>query len=376
MIYFGTPGPLDPRAVLTFGLSAKETENPIGYFGTGLKYALAILAREGARVTINGVPIRKIPSTFRGKAFDELALGELKLPFTTELGKNWKLWMAFRELYSNTLDERGAISDRPVQFETIIAVDSSAFEELYHRRFEFFIRPERKPLYSNDVLEIYEGETNSVFLKGIKVFETAKHCNFTYNFLRKLTLSEERTADYFSITNHAGTGLAACTNKAILRKVLIAGSQDFEHHFNYSIYELFSKEFREAAVAHRTHQDLNPNLIAVLQNWRVNELNVDDHEGWTPKQQEMLRVASDYLAEAGYSLPQIYRCNSFGETVLGRAHKGCIWLTDGAFASGPRDLLNTLLHEHLHIASGHADETRAFEDYIVEEILVQIDRRL
>ena len=114
-VYFDTPGLLDMRAVTTFGLSVKENENPIGYFGTGLKYAIAILLRNGADLTISNssgdvysFSVNK--DTFRNVEFNALAMHssmrDVELPFTTELGKNWKMWMAFREMYCNTQDAR------------------------------------------------------------------------------------------------------------------------------------------------------------------------------------------------------------------------------------------------------------------------------
>jgi len=44
-IIFHNQGELDIRAVTTFGLSVKKNDNPIGYFGTGLKYAIAALPK-------------------------------------------------------------------------------------------------------------------------------------------------------------------------------------------------------------------------------------------------------------------------------------------------------------------------------------------
>ena len=42
-----TKGKLDLRSLSTFGLNAKpNTTNPIGYFGTGMKYAIAVLLRK------------------------------------------------------------------------------------------------------------------------------------------------------------------------------------------------------------------------------------------------------------------------------------------------------------------------------------------
>ena len=37
MIVFENPGEIDVAAISTFGVSVKETDNPIGFFGTGLK---------------------------------------------------------------------------------------------------------------------------------------------------------------------------------------------------------------------------------------------------------------------------------------------------------------------------------------------------
>ena len=47
MIVFENPGEIDIRSISTFGVSVKEGDNPIGFFGTGLKYAIVVLLRTG-----------------------------------------------------------------------------------------------------------------------------------------------------------------------------------------------------------------------------------------------------------------------------------------------------------------------------------------
>ena len=49
---FQNAGVMDPRAITTFGVSSKENDSAIGYFGTGLKYAIAVLLRYGCEITI------------------------------------------------------------------------------------------------------------------------------------------------------------------------------------------------------------------------------------------------------------------------------------------------------------------------------------
>lgn len=51
-VIFRNKGIIDPRSITTFGVSSKDSESAIGYFGTGLKYAIAILLREGCKIDI------------------------------------------------------------------------------------------------------------------------------------------------------------------------------------------------------------------------------------------------------------------------------------------------------------------------------------
>ena len=51
-LYIGSSAPLDMRAVTLMGASVKMTSSAIGYFGTGLKFAIATLLRTGHKVRI------------------------------------------------------------------------------------------------------------------------------------------------------------------------------------------------------------------------------------------------------------------------------------------------------------------------------------
>lgn len=113
MIVFETNGEIDVAAITTFGVSVKVGDNPIGMFGTGLKYGVAVLLRTGHRVTgfIGEEPIEFSTrrQLIRGRAFEvvELRRGDGQpesAGFTTDLGKTWQVWMAYRELYCNARD--------------------------------------------------------------------------------------------------------------------------------------------------------------------------------------------------------------------------------------------------------------------------------
>ena len=49
MIIFQNKGLIDVHAISIMGVSVKE-DNSIGFFGTGLKYAIAVLLREGIKI--------------------------------------------------------------------------------------------------------------------------------------------------------------------------------------------------------------------------------------------------------------------------------------------------------------------------------------
>ena len=51
-VYFANAGLIDLDVIRIMGVSVKTKDNPIGYFGTGLKFALSTLLRSGHKVTL------------------------------------------------------------------------------------------------------------------------------------------------------------------------------------------------------------------------------------------------------------------------------------------------------------------------------------
>src|SRR5690606_26741321 len=138
----------------------KDSDSPIGYFGTGFKYAIAVILRNGGRIDLyrgtRHFTFEAGSKTIRGKDFDVIWLfddggpGEdaqcRQLGFTTELGKNWEPWMAYRELHCNALDEGGRttqLTGDPESFigenYTTIIVNWDKFDEVYTNRHQYFL---------------------------------------------------------------------------------------------------------------------------------------------------------------------------------------------------------------------------------------------
>lgn len=261
-VVFETPTILDLQALTVLGLSAKQSNNPIGYFGTGLKYAMAILAREGFPVHIHigtdTFRLAAVEKGFRGEIYKGIELLSdteiIPLPYTTELGKNWELWQAFRELYCNTVDEGGTTyleegETQPREGTTLITVESEKMVDIFNNRFDRVFL-EGADTLSKHVVQVIPRESNYIYYRGIRVMETEKPCLNTYNILSEITLTEDRTAKYpycieIDIRNH----LLKEDNEEVLEAALNAGEEYWESGLAFSIHidtsDDVSEEFRK-----------------------------------------------------------------------------------------------------------------------------------
>lgn len=242
MIVFSNPGTLDLRALKTFGLTSKsEQDDKIGRFGTGLKYGIATILRQGGQVTIRTGGEDHVFGTltedFRGEDHTHVTLDGEPLPFTTALGRDWEPWMAFRELYANALDEGGAVGHfetlDTTRGDTLIAVELAAFEAIYFTIEEHFITDE-EPLWAGKGLEVYEGRSPFVFYRGIAVHKLKEPAVYRYNITSYLELTEDRTAKYdFQVKWRLAEAAKACTSPVVASAMTDARNK-FEYELDYA----------------------------------------------------------------------------------------------------------------------------------------------
>src|SRR5690348_10135513 len=81
MFYFRNPGTLPLLAITTLGISAKESDNPIGRFGTGLKYVIAgaLRLRQELSIETGGKTyyFSSVQEEVRGKIFNLVQMTEI-----------------------------------------------------------------------------------------------------------------------------------------------------------------------------------------------------------------------------------------------------------------------------------------------------------
>lgn len=106
MIVFENDGEIDPQLIALIGVNVKQSDNAIGFFGTGLKYAVACCARWGETMTVQSgmaeFRFHAEDTVISGHTFSIISMRSrvdtLRLGFTTELGKQWEPWMVYRML--------------------------------------------------------------------------------------------------------------------------------------------------------------------------------------------------------------------------------------------------------------------------------------
>lgn len=263
-----TRGKLDLRSLTVFGLNAKpNTDTPIGYFGTGLKYAIAVLARYRIPVTfwIDGKKwtVEKDETKFRDKEFVSLFLKRhtlvpkiIALPFTTDLGKGWDIWQAFRELECNTRDEKGMTfigecredgsvyrlegvepecQTRDRGYTCIVVQDEQYIQE-YLNRYTHFLEDGMTVQETTDRLQVFPRKSMYIYYRGVRIYDLKEPTANTYNFLCKVDLTEDRTAKYpfvldMEIENYIGQ---KTQDKEIIRRAVTAPARTYEAGLDYS----------------------------------------------------------------------------------------------------------------------------------------------
>lgn len=233
VVNFITPTRLSLIDITSMGDSSKRGDaSTIGQFDSGLKYAIALLLRNGVEIDIEVHGGEKSRDTYNESYTDIFSFDTytetcestdkkkelikinvntfyhggsphsshdmrepsneenyvVKTGFAKALGHNWELWMALRELWSNMLDEKGhiALKSEKVTYGTVISLafgSDDPFYEVWQNRHLYINEKEPLHIISNrvDALENKEGYLR-IYKQNILVYEDKKKpSRFAYN---------------------------------------------------------------------------------------------------------------------------------------------------------------------------------------------------
>ena len=379
-------GILDPDAFRVFGLSAKKKDSPIGFFGTGLKYAIAVCLREGRKIAIHsGADVYKFRSelgTFRDDPVKRIWCNDEPLPFTEGLGKTWGLWQAYRELVSNMRDEDGEQVEKlgDVEGQTYIVAELGDIEldEVFLSSNLAQIRKGRRGDGWSERVEVYKNLGNNIFYyRGVraKISETPMH--YTYNLLQQ-ELTEDRTfSSMWDVRRPIAEYWGSSVDEGEIDYLLFYSKDTFEETLLFSNITLSDEIMRVCKNHGASPYYIHPSLYArykdiVKASQAFDEIVIDTaHDAHLAKAIKLCNTVG-YPVDA-YKI-KIAKELGAGVMAVADVKFELIWVKDTFLKSSTvRELAVVLLEEFVHLKTGLGDETRGLQDWLFNEVFAKAE---
>ncbi len=261
----------------TMGDSVKrEDDSKIGQFDSGLKYAIAILFRNGIKMDIHS---DNSIYTFSSKTHKDDLTNKVKellvinreisggttehlTSFSPNLGFEWKVWMAIRELYSNCLDEKGSVQFTDEydvgdsEGETVVIIhDNGLLTSMIDSWNMYFLDVKRNPIYEKSGIRIFpnEGDHLCIYKNNILIHEDNNvKSRYVYDY-KNASIDEMRVLnDLGAVKDTISSRINSCTDLSFIEDFLKAKSdKNFESGLDY-FYGL-SKTWKETI--NKKHKD-------------------------------------------------------------------------------------------------------------------------
>jgi len=420
-------GEIEIKALKLMGASSKrDDESMIGYFGSGIKYAIAFLTREGYNFEIySGLSKIKVTSkkeSFREKNYDVIYINESETSLTTEMGPDWKLWYSIREIYCNALDEDDGdienvdkITKKEGYTYFYIEINSEIKKFLSH--FSEYFSTKRKDILYEHILndnncnprltrdcniKLFNpiGDKLIIYRKGIQCKSkdyNSIYDNSIYDYdLDQVSINESRIANHdWEISEKIANMYGCCNDIRILRKL-------FQHIIDSSYYECnldwsYSNKFSEVWIDAIGDRVLVPYLLAgwfvnvnnplLLPRILINKLvdyfgdrvNVPDGlmgvktaykiKKLNPFQEYVYKAICDFMSECKIQINYPIKFAEFKDSsILGLALTDSkeIIINTRCFDKGKQTVLMAIIEEQIHIDSGADDYSRGFQHAMLE----------
>lgn len=379
MISFITPTLLPIEAATTMGVSVKGSNDAIGKFGTGLKYAIAGILRLGGKINIwiegEHFEFTACPTDIRGKVFQIIHCNGNACGFTTELGKHWEPWQLFRELASNSLDEGGTwTNDEPaVDGGTVIKVDCKPIEDA-DKYEDVFVGKRDTLIESSNGATVYAGESRHFYFRGIRAGSFGFVAPVTID-VRDGELSEDRLLDADKMKRELAWAFVSA-KKVDHDLMFQAVSQDQPGHFwvqmlgEHAFHSMppapqvmeYMLERRKAVVNPAFHRALDAHLRKRGSRYEALPM--------TPQHERLLAEGERVCEAAGVDpIPRdrvrFTRDMPDGQLAVTQMDTRDVWFSTTIVMAGRDEFLSGYVEEALHAMTGHSDCSRQLQNTLL-----------
>ena len=431
-------GEIETNSFELIGASTKRDEKgKIGFFGSGLKYSIAYMMREGIDFKIfsglNELKFTTVNEQLKGKDFERICINGKETSYTVTMGPTWKEdWFVLREIYCNALDEGTCTIVKNTENvgysegKTRIFIQLTEELEQVIKEWDAYFADERTPLFVTDEIytcymggedggvyeqkiSVYPKTNGTLYRRGIRV-DTNKRLMYDYG-MDAVSINEDRTAKHSGALSYVTIGIfASFANEDYIKSVLRSAEDaiapsEYNHLKTSDIHSDVSEKWgpfsdenllvvEERSGKYSTQiQESNkevfliPSLFArALKTKRpgISILGMGAVIGktgfceveQTPKMTFLLSEVLKSLKEMRYAVPYDIQVVDFDdEKVMGQADMANkkIFIAATTFDAGRREIAMTLMEECEHIKSKHPDETRAFETHIFSQWLKSME---
>ena len=414
-------GEIELESFRLLGASTKRFDsNKIGFFGSGIKYALAFLLKNKIDFRVFSGEKEVVFSTeevnLRGNFFNKILVNGLDTSITTDWGANWDAWKIFREVACNALDEDGGLITTVVELEpkegqTHFYLDYEVLS-CYFNNLDKYLLLDKINIPVDEILKKeLIGEAN-IYKNGIRVVQERTDIKtlFDYN-LSSLDINEERLAEWYEIKLKAKNLLCRTECEETVSKLLahiISSTKDL-----WEIEELFSvrtsasynfsdtwlkvlndspflfapSDAQQAIINIRGEDYIKANNIRFIptgvflgiqnsfgRKFKRSFDQLDYSEDFivldsSEEQKETIKLCLKMLSSSGIRVRySVEVAEFFNRTVLARADKtkNRILLSDKLFDSGYMKVLRAILEEYVHLKYSVSDCTRDMQNICFE----------
>lgn len=404
-------GEIDTNAFLLIGASTKrDDQSKIGFFGSGLKYSLAVLLRNQINFRVfSGVKEIKVTTrkkSFRDQTFNQIFINGRGTSLTSEMGIDWKAWFPIREVYCNALDESGAgislVDEVVPEFDktTFFIERCSVIDEILVNWNDYFSEKRTDVILKSQDMNVYCGTDKKyiIYRRGVQCHEEDRASLFHYD-IKNIDINESRTLKH-SIDAYWKVAelLAKCATKEMIRAIY-DNKDDYnaESNMRWSEASFFNENWIDVIEGRRLVNKsyagnmlkeiakgdcliLPGALIRALKNRFKNRIVVagesSSHGDFCilerdDRQNSMINSIAEFFNRVDIDIKKhpIDVALFTNRDIHGMAMAGRILVSVYAFSRGMRHVAETLLEEHVHIETDYKDETREMQTYLFEKLL-------